>query len=193
MDLRKILILDAHPGKAKSHFVHGLASAYAEAAKTAGHKVRRIDLARLDFPLLREPADWLEGRPPPTIAKAQGDVAWADHLVILYPLWLGDVPALLKGFLEQVMRPHFALEYRDKGLPKKLLAGRSARVVVTMGMPALFYRLVYGAHSVKSLERNILKFVGFKPVERTIVGMVEDEKQRDKALAEMRQLGAEAE
>lgn len=193
MEKRKILILDAHPGKDPGHFVHALADAYAAAAEERGHQVRRLALAHLDFPLVREPKAWLEGEPPPAIASAQADVEWAGHLVILYPLWLGDVPALLKGFLEQVMRPGFAFAYGSKGLPRKLLKGRSARVVVTMGMPSLFYRLVYGAHSVKSLERNVLKFVGFKPVGRTLVGQVEDEKQREAALEEMRALGARAE
>ncbi|MND07938.1 hypothetical protein D3C83_302490 [compost metagenome] len=61
-----------------------------------------------------------------------------------------------------------------------------------MGMPALFYRFVYSAHSLKSLERNILKLVGFRPVEHTIVGGVQDAKRREQALAEMRELGAKA-
>jgi putative NADPH-quinone reductase len=193
MEKRKVLILDAHPGRDPGHFVHALAAAYAEAAGEAGHEVRRLVLAQLEFPLVREPKEWLEGAPPADIAAAQADLKWAEHLVILYPLWLGDVPALLKGFLEQALRPGFAFAYGSKGLPKKLLKGRSARVVVTMGMPSLFYRLVYGAHSVKSLERNVLKFVGFKPVARTLVGQVEDEKQRKAALEEMRELGARAE
>ena len=193
MEKRRILILDAHPGSDPGHFVHALADAYACAADAAGHEVRRLVLAQLDFPLVREPKGWLEGTPPPLIAAAQADIEWAEHLVILYPLWLGDVPALLKGFLEQALRPGFAFAYGSKGMPKKLLKGRSARVVVTMGMPSLFYRLVFGAHSVKSLERNVLKFVGFKPVERTLVGQVEDEKQRIAALEEMRELGSRAE
>jgi putative NADPH-quinone reductase len=46
----------------------------------------------------------------------------------------------LKGFREQVVRPGVVLEYRKHGFPRGLLAGRSARLVVTMGMPAL------GAH-----------------------------------------------
>ncbi len=55
----------------------------------------------------------------------------------------------------------------------KPLSGRSARVVVTMGMPALAYRWFYRAHSVKSLERNILGFVGFAPVNETLIGSVD--------------------
>ena len=188
MSPRRILIVDGHPDADPGHFVHALADAYAAGA--SAHQVRRLALAELDFPLVRDPAEWLEGLPPPAIAAAQADIAWAEHLVILYPLWLGDVPALLKAFLEQVMRPNFAFRYGDKGLPKKLLKGRSARVVVTMGMPALFYKLVYGAHSVKSLERNILKFVGIKPVERTIIGAVESSAEhRREWLQEMEKLG----
>jgi hypothetical protein len=60
-------------------------------------------------------------------------------------------------------------------------------------MPALFYRLVYGAHSVKSLKRNILHFVGIKPVECSLIGNVEGSAD-DRAgwLAKMKKLGAAA-
>ena len=61
-----------------------------------------------------------------------------------------------------------------------------------MGMPTLFYRFAYRAHSVKSLERNILKMVGFAPVEHTIIGGVDDPVKRERALAEMQELGAQA-
>jgi putative NADPH-quinone reductase len=109
-------------------------------------------------------------------------------------MWLGDVPALLKGFLEQVCRPSFAFRYRENGLPQKLLKGRSARVVVSMGMPALFYTFVYRAHSLKSLKRNILKFVGFAPVRHSIIGGIEgSERSRKKWLARLGELGRRAE
>jgi putative NADPH-quinone reductase len=83
------------------------------------------------------------------------------------------MPALLKGFLEQVARPGFAF-HKDGGIPfaNKALTGRSARVVVTMGMPAMVYRWYFRAHSVKSLERNILGFVGIAPVHETLIGQV---------------------
>jgi putative NADPH-quinone reductase len=60
-----------------------------------------------------------------------------------------------------------------------------------MGMPSLFYRLVYRAHSLKSLERNILAFVGFGPIRDTILGNVEAMTDADRAtlLAEIEALG----
>lgn len=95
--------------------------------------------------------------------------------MFFFPLWLGGMPALLKGFLEQVARPGFALSKAEPGrLPEKLLKGRSARLVVTMGMPAAAYRWYFRAHSLKALERNILGFVGIAPIHETLIGMVEE-------------------
>jgi len=105
------------------------------------------------------------------------------------------MPAMLKGFFEQVGRPGFAFSAaRGGGLPRKLLAGRSAHVFVTMGMPGLFYRWYYRSHSLKSLERNILAFIGIAPVRSSIVGMVEgvSASVRKKWLQRARALGARA-
>ena len=110
---------------------------------------------------------------PPALVPAQQDIVWAQHLVLMFPLWLGDMPALMKAFLEQVARPGLAGAVRAEGaMPPKALAGRSARIVVTMGMPALAYRWVFRAHSVKSLERNILGILGVAPVHETLIGGV---------------------
>jgi putative NADPH-quinone reductase len=169
---KRILVIQGHPDAHEDHLCHALAQAYAEGARAAGHDVRQTKVAALDFPLLRSQSEWEEGAVPPGLKQAQADIEWAQHLVLIFPLWLGDMPALLKGFLEQVARPGFAfVRDRNRQFAKKGLAGRSARVVVTMGMPALVYRWFFWAHSVKSLKRNILKFVGFAPVSETLIGM----------------------
>lgn len=188
----RVLVIDGHPDPKRDHFIHACADAYADAASKL-HQVRRIDVGALDFPLLRSQAEWTEGEVASDIADAQRALQWAEHLVLLYPMWLGDVPALLKGFLEQVARPGFALRYRDNGLPEKLLKGKSARVIISMGMPAFVYRLVYRAHSLKALERNVLKFVGFRPVRHSIIGSVESSAEhREQWLETLAQLGARA-
>lgn len=133
-----------------------------------------IRAATLDLPLLRRGEEFASGSISPVIRETQDAIRRASHLVIVYPLWLGAMPALLKGFFEQVFRPDFAFDEKDTRWPKPMLTGRSARVIVTMGMPALAYRWYYGAHSLKSLERNILRFVGIKPVRRTLFGMVDE-------------------
>ncbi|WP_229429512.1 MULTISPECIES: NAD(P)H-dependent oxidoreductase [unclassified Massilia] len=168
---KHILIIQGHPDGARQHLCHALAQAYADGARAAGHVVETIEPARLDFSLLSDAQQWQDGAPPAALLPAQEAIARAAHIVLVYPLWLGDMPALLKGFLEQVLRPGFALA-RTPANPLKagLLGGRSARVIVTMGMPSLLYRSFYRAHSVRSLRRNILHFVGIAPVSTTIVG-----------------------
>ena len=119
---------------------------------------------------------------PASLEDVTGRLLGADHVVLIYPLWLGTLPALTKAFLEQVFHRDTAFEpARDGKWPKGRLSGKSARVIVTMGMPALVYRFWYGGHSLKSLERNILRFIGFKPVRDTVFGMIEmvsDEKRK---------------
>ncbi len=171
---RRILLIDAHPDPEGGHLTQALITAYAAGATQGGHVLRRIRLAELDFPLLRSQQAWQHDPLPVALQPAQDDIAWAHHIVLFFPLWLGDMPALLKGFLEQVARPGFAFS-PEGGNPmgRKGLTGRSARVVVTMGMPALVYRWYFRAHSVRSLERNILGFVGMSPVDETLIGSVE--------------------
>jgi putative NADPH-quinone reductase len=189
---RRITILQGHPDARGNRFGHALAAAYAHDAEAAGHEATVIEVAQLDFPLLRSKEDWESGVPPETIQQAQQAIGWAEHLVILYPLWLGTMPALLKAFLEQVFRPGFALPQPGTGQRwKKLLTGKTARIVITMGMPAFFYRWYFRAHSLKSLERNILGFCGIGPITESLIGMIEapDNTNREKWLAKMRRLG----
>ena len=192
----RILIIQGHPDPKGGHFGHALAQAYADGAAEAGHALRRIELAQLDFPLLRSADDWEHGALPAMLQPAQDDIAWAQHLLLCFPLWLGDMPALLKGFLEQVARPGFAFARGadGTGFGRKGLGGRSARVVVTMGMPAMIYRYYFRAHAVRALERNVLGFVGIAPVHETLVGMVEGlgADGRARWLDKLRRLGRKA-
>jgi putative NADPH-quinone reductase len=192
---KHITIIQGHPDPHGKHFGHALMDAYAQGAAEAGHELKHITVAELDFPVLRTKADWESGSPLPAIQSCQEAIAWADHLVIVYPLWLGSMPALLKAFLEQALRPGFAIGTAAPGkMWKKLLKGKSARIVVTMGMPAFFYRWYFRAHSLKSLERNILAFCGIAPIKTSLIGMVDggDGAKREKWLAKMRALGLKA-
>jgi len=167
-----------------------MADAYAHAAASAGHDVRRIEVARLAFPLLRTQADFETGALPPALVQSSEDLRWAQHWVFLFPLWHGTIPALFKGFLEQVFRPGFAMEYNAKGFPKRLLAGRSARIVVTMGMPVLMYRWYFGAYGVRGFERSMLGFAGIKPIHESLYGLAfANNKKRARWLEDMRRCG----
>ncbi len=189
---RRITIIQGHPDDDRAHLCHALADAYRAGAEQAGHEVRTVEIASISFPLIRNAEDFQDGERPAAIREAQSMIRTSDHLVIVYPLWLGTMPALLKAFFEQVFRYDFAFEPQPDGRYRKLLRGRSARVVITMGMPALAYRYFFGAHSLKSLDRNILRFAGIKPVRESLFGAVESasDDRRQRWLDRMHQLGA---
>jgi putative NADPH-quinone reductase len=194
---RRILIIIGHPDPEPRRLCRALAASYADGARSAGHEVRLVDIATIDFPLLRTQEEFVDRALPVTLEDAAQAIGEAEHIVFVFPLWLGTMPALLKAFLEQVMRPGVAFAYSDNGkggFGKTLLKGRSARVVVTMGMPAFFYRLWYLGHGIAGMRRNILNFVGISPVCETLLGPVEgaSETKREKWLATMRALGARA-
>jgi putative NADPH-quinone reductase len=173
MTARRILIIDGHPDPDRKRFCHAIADAYASGAKAAGHEVRRVDLCDLEFADLIRRDDWEASAAPDQIVGVQEGIAWAGHLVIIHPLWLGFMPARLKALFEQTLRPGFALGQRERIIGLGRLKGRSARIIVTMGMPAAVYRGFYLAHSLRATRRNILAFVGIGPTRSNIVGNVE--------------------
>ena len=188
----RVVVIDGHPDPAEGRLCHALADAYAQGAESAGHPVEIVRLAELDVPFLRSADEINNQQPGPELQRIQRAIEAASHLVLIYPLWLGTMPAMLKALLEQLFRPGFAFGGEgEKAMWSGKLKGRSARVVVTMGMPAFFYRWFFRAHSLKSLERNILKFCGIKPVRETLLGMVESAstERRGRWLQTMHELG----
>jgi putative NADPH-quinone reductase len=110
----------------------------------------------------------------PDLAAARAAFAACAPMVVVFPLWCGDMPALMKGFFERVLQPDL-LKFETSGGRDKvtLYRGKSARIIMTMGMPGWFYRWYFGAYALKLITRNILKFIGIKPVRSTVYGMVE--------------------
>lgn len=188
----QIVVIDGHPDPDPDRLCHALADAYVQGAESAGHGVEVVRLAELDIPFLKSADEFNHQQPGPAVQHVQRVVEAADHVVMIYPLWLGTMPAMLKALLEQVFRPGFAFGAEGtKTMRSGRLTGKSARVVVTMGMPAFVYRWYFRAHSLKSLERNILKFCGIKPVRETLFGLVEatTDAKRGRWLQTMHDLG----
>lgn len=191
---RRIVLLLGHPDPRPERLGNALAQTYAEAAQQAGHTVRRIEIGKLDFPFLRSKEEWTSGSLPDGLRTAQETIQWSEHVALFFPLWMGTMPALVKAFLEQVLRPGFAVQTDERRQWQRALAGRSARVVVTMGMPASLYRWYFLAHGVRGLERNVLATCGLKPVRQTLIGMVDGGSRRrhDRHFRTMRELGRRA-
>jgi NAD(P)H dehydrogenase (quinone) len=86
-------------------------------------------------------------------------------VVFIYPNWWGTYPAIFKGFLDKLLWPGFAFNYRKGSTShEKLMKGKSARIIVTMDNPYLYYRFIQGGGGLKAMKYSTLKFCGFSPV-----------------------------
>jgi putative NADPH-quinone reductase len=163
---KRILVILGHP--ASNSFCGALAERYAQSAMRAGHEVRHLFLGAMDFdPVLREGYQQIQPLEA-DLRRAQADIVWAEHLTLVYPIWWGGVPALLKGFFDRVFLPGFAFKYREgKAFPDKLLHGRSAHLLVTMDTPPWYYRWVYRMPGLHKIRKTTLAFCGIEP-QRTL-------------------------
>ena len=168
---KKILIINGHPDKESFNFA--LANAYKTGALAAGHEVQEIIVRDLVFnPNLqfgyRKRTD-IE----PDLFDAREKITWANHMIIIYPVWWGSVPAMLKGFLDRVLLPGFAFKKRENSVWwDKFLTNKSARIICTMDQPSWYYRLVYARPSTNAMKKATLEFCGIKPVRVTSIGPI---------------------
>lgn len=190
---KRILVILGHP--ANSSFCAALADSYIAGAEAGGHKVQRIALGELSFdPVLHNGYASIQPLEASLLA-AQTAITWAQHLVFVYPLWWGAMPALLKGFIDRVFLPGFAFKYREGSVFwDRLLVGRSAHLLVTMDTPPWYFRWVYRMPGHNQMKRTILEFSGIKPVAISNFGPIKDcsLQQREKWLASAHALGRRA-
>ena len=171
MDTSRIALILGHPDS--DSFTGHLASEYAKAAESAGREVRVFRLGDMDFDPILHHGYRSRQELEPDLVELREAILWASHLVFFYPIWWGDMPALLKGALDRILLPGFAFKYReDSPLWDRLLAGRSARVFTTMDTPPWYFRWIYRAAGHRVLRSNILSFCGIKPVKIHSLGPV---------------------
>lgn len=168
---KRILLILGHPST--TSFCAALAERYAQSALDAGHEVRQLRLGEMVFdPVLRDGYQQFQTLED-DLNAAQSDILWAEHLTLVYPIWWGGIPALLKGFFDRVLLPGFAFKYRKgKAFPDKLLNGRTAHLLVTMDTPPWYYRLIYRMPGLHEVRKTTLQFCGIKPLRTLTFGPV---------------------
>ncbi len=167
--MKKILIINGHPDA--ESFNCAIVGAYKKGAESSGAEIEVINIRELKFnPNLqygyRKRTD-LE----PDLLDAQEKIKWADHLVWVYPVWWGSIPAIMKGFLDRVLLPGFAFKKREGSVWwDKYLTGKTARLICTLDQPPWYYYLVNGRPSYHAMKKLTLNFIGVKPVRATTIG-----------------------
>ena len=96
---KRVLVILGHPSEAS--LCGAIANAYLKGAQAAEHEVRFLSLGKLKFdPILRDGYNTIQALEPDLVA-AQESIAWAEHIVFVYPIWWGSIPAILKGFFDR--------------------------------------------------------------------------------------------
>lgn len=190
---KRILIILGH--SSEQSLCADIANAYLQGAQQAGHEVQLLSLPRLTFdPILHEGYNTIQALEPDLLA-AQQAITWAQHLVFVYPIWWGSIPALLKGFIDRVFLPSFAFKFKEGALMADgLLSKKSAHLIATMDTPPWYYRLVYRMPGHNQMKRTILQFCGVQSVQITSFGPVKSAtaSTRNKWLAKAHRFGGKA-
>lgn len=189
--MKNILIINGHPNP--SSYCKSIANSYKKGA-TINANVKEINLSELKFnPVLTH--GYSERMELETdLQSAWNQIQWADHIVVVTPIWWGGITALLKGFFDRLFLPGMAFKYRENSpLWDKLLTGKTAHIIVTMDTPVWLYKLYYSNAGVKQLKNNILEFCGIKVQKVTYISPIRNSSSefREKWLAKVEKLGTE--
>ncbi|KDO02010.1 NAD(P)H-dependent oxidoreductase [Pseudomonas donghuensis] len=186
---KRILVILGHP--ARNSFCAALSDSYINSARDKGHSVCLLALGNLAFdPILHDGYQQVQPLEP-DLLQAQQLISWAEHLVFIFPVWWGGIPALLKGFLDRILLPGFAFKYRSGSpFPEQLLKGRSADLLVSMDTPPWYYRWVYRMPALEQMRRTTLGFCGIRAKKTLTFGPVisSSERQRETWLQQARTL-----
>ncbi len=170
---KKILIVNGHPNKESLNFA--LVEAYKKGALESGAEIKEINIADLQFNPNLQYGYKKRTELEPDLLESWDKIKWAEHLVFVFPIWWGGMPAMLKGFFDRLFLPGFAFQYRENSVWwDKLLTGKSAHIIATMDTPYWYFRLVYGNPGIQQFKRTILQFSGINPVKVTVFSPIKN-------------------
>ena len=155
----RLLFIHAHP--VPESFNTALCKAAVDAAGTAGHEVRLIDLHAEGFnPVIstEERRSYTEDAPVPADLQPHVQaLKWAEGLILVYPTWWYAQPAILKGWMDRVWRPNIAFTLHEEGqrLRPGLANIRLIGVITTFGSPWWFWTFLIGAPGRKIILRGL--------------------------------------
>ena len=188
--MKRILVINGHPDP--ESFNAALAEAYTTSARGAGAEIQQLNLIDLDFQPILKYGYRKRTELEPDLLRALDLIKSADHLVWVFPMWWYGIPALMKGFIDRTFLPGITFEYVDgKAIPKKLLKGKTARIIITADTPRWYDRIIMGKPALRQFKKGTLEFCGIKPVKVTYLSIIKGSspEKREKWLTQVRKLG----
>jgi len=143
----RVLLIVAHPTKAS--FNHAIALTCSKALADNDHEVIFHDLYDEHFdPILPFGEFPKDADLPPKVQQHCDEVSQADGIIIVHPNWWGQPPAILKGWVDRVIRPGVAYEFLEgdsgEGVPRGLLKADCAIIFNTSNTETKREKTVFG-------------------------------------------------
>jgi NAD(P)H dehydrogenase (quinone) len=187
-----ISVILGHPNK--ESFNHAIAEAAVATLRDNGKKVFFHDLYAEKFdPVLPATELAKDAALDAAVKQHCDELASADGIIIIHPNWWGQPPAVLKGWIDRVLRPGVAYEFIEgdsgEGTPRGLLKAKTALVLNTSNTQAAREIAVFGDPLETIWKNCIFGLCGVKNVHRQAFGVIVTSTpwRRDEWLQEVRQ------
>lgn len=184
----KIFVLIGHQNRGS--FCHAIAAAAVEELKAAGHTIIYHDLYAEKFdPVLPHEEIPKSGELDPVVKQHCDEITASDGYVVVHPNWWAMPPAILKGWLDRVLRQGVAYEFTAQGV-NGLLKGRKAVVLTTSNTPREDELKLFGDPLENLWKTCVFKFCGVEDFHRRNFESIimSTPEQRAEWLAEVRKI-----
>lgn len=192
----RISVILAHPHTGS--FNHAIAYIAVDVLRQNGHDVSFHDLYEERFdPLLQAEEIRKAAELPREIERHCSEIAEAEGIIIIHPNWWGQPPAILKGWVDRVIRPGVAYEFLEgdagEGVPRGLLKARSAIVFNTSNTDTEREKNVFGDPLDSIWKQCIFGLCGVQNVHRRMFNIivVSSDEQRTQWLEEVKETVSE--
>lgn len=189
----KISVILAHPNR--ESFNHAIANAVVDQLKHDGHEIFYHDLYAEKFdPILPKEEFFKDAPLPPEIEAHCREISEAEGIIIIHPNWWGQPPAILKGWVDRVLRPGIAYEFigedQGEGVPNGLLRADRALVFNTSNTETVRENEVFGDPLETIWKNCIFDLCGIKKFYRRTFNIIitSTADQRKEWLQEVRQI-----
>ncbi|BDD06753.1 NAD(P)H-dependent oxidoreductase [Aureibacter tunicatorum] len=162
----KTLIVYNHPYEGS--FCRAILDAVCEGLNNSGKEVDVIDLDKEEFDPVMRASDlkaFVQRKPiDPKVLEYKARLESADHLIFIFPIWWELMPALTKGFIDKVIFPGLAYDYKENGLGMVPLLKNLKKVtmITTMNTPSIAYQWIFGNAVKKALLTGTFWKMGYK-------------------------------
>jgi NAD(P)H dehydrogenase (quinone) len=171
----KVLVVLAHPREGS--FNHAIAAKVSDALIARGHEVLFHDLYKEKFDPIMPASEILKDGKVDTVIESHCDeLQSSGGIVIIHPNWWGQPPAILKGWIDRVIRPGVAYEFLEgdggDGIPRGLLAGKTALIFNTSNTPDEREKEVFGDPLEGLWKMCIFNFCGINRCHRRMFNVM---------------------